>query len=132
MRIYLPLFSVALLMSQQVKLPAPQPAMERQVQNAVDAGDGDYEIRVLRQQMAKEPDNLEVRLALARRYQAMGSTELAVEHYRLAAARFPEHAEVHLLLAKNLRRVGARTEAIHMMQELVQKHPQRSSDFPYL
>ena len=48
-------------------------------------GDGDYDIRMLRQRMAKEPDNLEVRLALAKRYQAVGSTELALEHYRLAA-----------------------------------------------
>src|SRR6516225_3594327 len=84
----------------QMKLPPPQPIMERQVQNAIDAGDGDYQIRMLRQQMAKEPDNLQVRLELARRYQASGSTELALEHYRLAAARFPDNADVELLLAK--------------------------------
>src|SRR5689334_20314546 len=110
MRLYYSLLSVAVLTLScasrtptamaQVKLPPPQPAMERQVQNAVDAGDGDYEIRTLRQRMAAEPDNLEVRLALARRYQAMGSTELALEHYRLAAGRFPEHPDVHLPLAK--------------------------------
>src|SRR5207247_3359619 len=65
--------------SSDLKLPAPQPAMERQIQNAVDAGDGDYEIRLLRQKMALEPDNLEVRLALAKRYESVGSPELALE-----------------------------------------------------
>src|SRR5689334_3533150 len=120
MRLYFSLLSVAILTlscafrtpiaSAQVKLPAPQPAMERQVQNAADVGDGDYEARMLRQKMATEPDNLEVRLALAKRYQAVGSTELALEHYRLAAVRFPESAEVHLLLAKSLRRIGSRGE----------------------
>jgi Flp pilus assembly protein TadD len=106
--------------------------MERQVQNAVDVGDGDYEIRMLRQRMAKEPDNLEVRLTLARRYQAMGSTELALEHYRLAAGRFPENADVHLLLAKALRRVGSRGEATNMLQDFLRAHPQQSADFQSL
>jgi Flp pilus assembly protein TadD len=113
----------------QSKLPPPQPAMERQIQNAVDAGDGDYEIRILRQRMAQEPDNLEVRLALARRYQAMGSTELALEHYRLAALRFPENAEVHMLLVKSLRRAGARAEATNMLQDFLRVHPQQSPVF---
>ena len=116
----------------QVKLPPPQPAMERQVQNAADLGDGDYDIRILRQRMAKEPDNLEVRLALARRYQAVGSTELALEHYRLAADRFPESAEVHLLLAKSLRRAGSRGEAASVLQAFLRAHPQQSPDFASL
>src|SRR5947209_18360609 len=128
MRINLFLLSLAVLAA-QVKLPPPQPVMERQIRNAVDVGDGDYEIRVLRQRMVKEPDNLEVRLALARRYQAMGSTELALEHYRLAAVRFPENAEVHLLLGKALRRVGSRGEATNMLQEFLRAHPQPTPDF---
>jgi Flp pilus assembly protein TadD len=120
------------LAAQQVKLPAPQPAMERQVENAVDAGEGDYEIRVLRLKMAQQPDNLETRLALAKRYEAAGSPELALEHYRLAAARFPESAEVHLRLAKALRRLGARVEAARELSEFMQSHPQTSADFPSL
>jgi Flp pilus assembly protein TadD len=139
MRLYFSLITIAALSLScasrtpaQVKLPPPQPAMERQIQNAVDVGDGDYEIRTLRARMVKEPDNLEVRLALARRYQAMGSTELALEHYRLAAVRFPEHPEVHLLLAKTLRRVGSVGEATNMLQEFVQAHPQQSPDFASL
>jgi Flp pilus assembly protein TadD len=142
MRLYFPLLTIAILTlscasrthnaSAQVKLPPPQPAMERQVQNAVDVGEGDYDIRILRQRMAKEPDNLEVRLALAKRYQAVGSTELALEHYRLAADRFPESPEVHLLLAKSLRRVGSRGEATNMLQDFLRAHPQQSPDFASL
>jgi Flp pilus assembly protein TadD len=139
MRLYFSLLSIAILTffgafrmpvaSAQMKLPPPQAAMEQQVQNAVDVGEGDYDVRVLRQRMAKEPDNLEVRLALAKRYQAVGSSELALEHYRLAAVRFPESAEVHLLLAKSLRRVGSRGEATNMLQEFLLAHPQKSPDF---
>jgi Flp pilus assembly protein TadD len=142
MRLYFSLLSAAVLTlscasrtrgaAAQVKLPPPQPAMQRQVQNAIDAGDADYEIRSLRQRMAAEPDNVDVRLALARRYQAMGSTELALEHYRLAAVRFPDNAEVHLLLAKSLRRVDARGEAVNMLQEFLRAHPRQSADFPSL
>src|SRR4051794_34504535 len=81
---------VGAVAAQQVKLPPPQAAMERQIENAVNVGDGDYDIRLLRLKMVQQPDNLEVRLALAKRYEAVGSTELALEHYRLAAVRFPE------------------------------------------
>ena len=31
---------------------------ERQVANAVDAGEGDYKVRLLRQRMAADPENL--------------------------------------------------------------------------
>src|SRR6266542_781041 len=116
----------------QVQLPPPQPAMARQIQNAIDVGDGDYEIRMLRQKMAQQPDNLEVRMALAKRYESLGSPELALEHYRLAAARWPDSAELHLLLGKVLRRAGARVEAEHMLREFLQAHPQSSPDFASL
>src|SRR5437868_4972600 len=142
MRLYFSFLTVAILTLScasrtpnalaQVKLPRPQPAMERQVQNAMDVGEGDYDIRLLRQRMAQEPDNLEVRLALAKRYQAVGSTELALEHYRLAAVRFPESPEVHLLLAKSLRRIGSRGEATYMLQDFLRAHPQQSPDFASL
>jgi Flp pilus assembly protein TadD len=103
--------------------------MERHIQNGASVGDGDYEVRMLRERMAKEPGNLEVRLALAKRYDAVGSSELALEHYRLVAARFPENAEVHLLLGKSLRKAGARTEAAGMLQDFLKGHPQQSPDY---
>ena len=68
------------------------PAFERQVANARDAGEGDYVVRRLRQQMAAEPDNLGVRIELIEHYTRSGYPELALEHSRLAAARFPESA----------------------------------------
>ena len=113
-------------------LPPPQPAMERQIQNAIDLGDGDYQARRLRQRMAEHPDDLEVRMALAKRYETLGSPELELEHYRLAAVRWPEAPEVHLLLGKALRRAGARTEAEHMLRAFLQAHPQTSPEFASL
>jgi Flp pilus assembly protein TadD len=112
-----------------IKLPPPQPAMARQVQNAIDAGDGDYQVRWLRQRMAGQPDDLEARLSLARRYEDLGSPELALEHYRLAAARFPDSPQVHLLLARSLRRAGARAEAASMLEAFLAAHPQASPEF---
>src|SRR5579871_718353 len=58
--------------TQQVKTP-PQPAsqpsaMERQIRNAVDAGEGDYLVRNLQVRLASEPDNLAARMELARHY----------------------------------------------------------------
>ena len=38
---------------------------DRQIRNAVDAGDGDYQLRALREKVAAEPDNIAVRLDLA-------------------------------------------------------------------
>src|SRR5882762_9753205 len=92
--------------------PAPseksrQPsAMERQIANAVDAGDGDYRVRLLRQRMAAEPENLSVRIELIEHYTRAGYPELALEHCRLAAGRFPESAEIQLSLAKLLRKIN--------------------------
>src|SRR5438309_10350053 len=79
------------------------PAFERQVAKAIDAGEGDYMARRLRQQMAAEPENLSVRLELIAHYTRAGYPELALEHSRLAAVRFPESAEIQLSLAKLLR-----------------------------
>jgi len=85
--------------------------MKRHAINAVDAGDGDLRVRALRQKMAAEPDNLAVRLELARHYERAGYPELAVEHCRLAAARFPGSVEVQLSLARLLRDQGLTAEA---------------------
>src|SRR5713101_4995926 len=88
-------------------------AMERQIANAVDAGDGDYRVRLLRQRMAADPENLAVRIELIEYYTRAGYPELALEHCRLAAARFPESAEIQLSLAKCLRKINMTREASH-------------------
>src|SRR3954447_15614937 len=58
--------------------------MQRQVRNAVDAGDGDVRIRGLRQRLASNPDDLEARFALAKYYRELGFADVAIEHLRLA------------------------------------------------
>jgi Flp pilus assembly protein TadD len=81
------------------------PAMYRQVVNAVNAGDGDYEIRSLRAEMTANPADLKPRLALARRYTDLGYPEIALEHARLAVERFPNSPEAQEMLARSLRRM---------------------------
>src|SRR5215471_11123114 len=78
--------------------PAP-PALtvwDRQVRNAVDAGDGDIQFRQLREKVAAEPDNIAARLDLAKAYRERGYHEVALEISRLATQRFPESGEGQL------------------------------------
>src|SRR6476659_2197607 len=86
-------------------------AMERQVINAVDAGEGDYVVRALRQKMAADPNNVVVRIELIEHYTRGGYPELALEHCRLAVVRFPESAEIQLSLARLLRGIKMAAEA---------------------
>src|SRR3981081_2995313 len=83
--------------------PRQATAMERQIQNARDVGEGDYLGRSLRQRMAAEPDSLGIRLELIEHYTQAGYPELALEHCRLAATRFPDSAAVQLPMAELLR-----------------------------
>ena len=48
-----------------VPAPAPRSVWDRQIHNAIDAGDGDYQLRVLREKLAADPDNVPIRLELA-------------------------------------------------------------------
>jgi len=66
--------------------PAVARVMARQVQNAVDAGEGDLVIRNLRQRLAANAKDMDARVLLARLYFQRGLTDLALEHYRLAEA----------------------------------------------
>lgn len=98
--------------------------MKRQVINAVDAGDGDYRIRLLRARMAADPDNLQTRMELARLYQQAGFPEVAVEHYRLAAARFPDSDDVHLGLARCLMKMNLPAAAAQGLEGYLASHAQ--------
>ena len=100
--------------------------MARQVQNAVDAGDGDLEARALRQRLAASTSDLEARLALARLYARRGLPDLALEHYRLAAVQFPDSAPVALALAKTLREMAETGTALNAIEEFLAKHPNGS------
>lgn len=97
-------------------------AVRRQAVNAVDAGDGDLRVRELRRKMAAEPDNLAVRLDLARHYETLGYPELALEHCRLAAARFPGEARVEIALARLLRGQGLAGEAAAGLARFLRTH----------
>jgi tetratricopeptide (TPR) repeat protein len=100
------------------------PTFERQILNARYAGEGDYQLRALQARLAAEPDNLQLRLELARHYESVGSRELALEHYRLAAGRFPDSREVHLGMAKCLRAMGLEAEAADGLEKFLGRHPE--------
>jgi tetratricopeptide (TPR) repeat protein len=96
---------------------------DRQVRNAVDAGDGDYQLRALRERVAAEPDNIPVRLELARAYRERGYHDVALEISRLAAARFPQSGEAQLSLVSGLRDADRRAEAIAGLEAFLKAHP---------
>jgi Flp pilus assembly protein TadD len=98
----------------------------RQVENAVDLGDGDAEARRWRQRLAANANDLDARIALAKLYASRGLTDLAIEHYRLAADLNPGLPGVTLLLAKSLREVNELAEASRVVGAFVARHPAES------
>src|SRR5258708_9015257 len=100
--------------------------MDRQIANAVDAGDGDYRVRLLRQRMAAEPETVSVGMEVIEHYTRAGYPELALEHCRLASVRFPESAEIQLSLAKLLRKINMAREAAQGLAAFLERHPQES------
>ncbi len=96
--------------------------MTRQVENAVEVGEGDYQLQQLRKRMAAEPSNLDIRLELASRYESMGFDEVALEHYRLAAHRFPDHAGVELRLTRSLHQHGMTSQALQSVTGFLRAH----------
>ena len=103
--------------------------MERQISNAVDAGEGDFAGRSLRRKMAAEPGSLDVRLELIRHYAAQGNHELAVEHARLASERFPDSAAIVLLQARSLRALALQSQAAGVLTNFLAAHPQQDPDY---
>jgi Flp pilus assembly protein TadD len=97
--------------------------MQLQIQNAIDAGEGDLEARALRQRLAANADDLDARLRLARLYSNRGLPDLAIEHYRLAAVRFPDSVAVALGLAKTLDGMGETEEALKAVAESLRNQP---------
>jgi Flp pilus assembly protein TadD len=109
--------------------PAPQSVWDRQIHNAIDAGDGDYQLRVLRQKLAADPDNVPIRLELAKAYLERGYPDVALEISRLAAARFPESGEAQLALVSALRDLNHRAEAIDGLVAFLKAHPQTGPQY---
>ena len=123
----LPASTTASIRSKHDRLPA---IMQRQILNAVDAGDGDYEVRVLREQLAKDEENLQVRLGLADLYERRGFPELALEHNRFASGKFPHSEQVQLRLAKSLSKLGQNKEAAQRLEGFLKIHPAASPALP--
>ena len=121
-------FSVSCVHQTQISqsnapVSVPMNNWDRQVRNAVDAGDGDRELRLLREKVAAEPDNIQVRLDLAKAYRERGYHEIALEISRLAVARFPQSGDAQLALVRDLRDVNRRTEAIAGLESFLKAHP---------
>jgi Flp pilus assembly protein TadD len=109
--------------------PVQQTAFQRQIQNARDAGDGDYQLRALREKVAASPDDVAARVQLAALYRDRGYPDVALEMCRLAAARFPQSAAVQLALARALRDLNQRPAAIAGLETFLADHPQASAEF---
>lgn len=98
-----------------------QPVMERQILNAVDAGEGNPRVRVLREKVAGEPQNVALRVELAEAYGKAGFPELELEHLRLAVERFPESDTAVTGLARSLTRRGLASEAAMHLRSFLGK-----------
>jgi tetratricopeptide (TPR) repeat protein len=107
-----------------VKTPPAPSAMQRQVLNAVDAGDGDIELKTLRARIIAEPANLNARLELGKAYEQRGYPELAIDHYRWATEHSPESAEAQLVLARALDFAGYLDQGIASLSAFLKDHPQ--------
>jgi len=105
-----------------------QPVMQRQVLNAVDAGEGNPRVRVLRERMAAQPKNVHVRLDLAEEYARTGYPELELEHLRLAVERLPEAEAAVLALSRALVRGKRPGEAEKRLNEFLAKRDKPSAN----
>lgn len=109
-----------------IPVPAVNAVMAREVKGAADAGEGDLELRRLRQRLAANAKDLDARVALARYYAERNLPDLALEHYRLAAVQFPDSVPVTLALAKSLREMGEPSEALKTLREFADRQPRGS------
>jgi Flp pilus assembly protein TadD len=103
-------------------------AINRQVRNAVDAGDGDVRLTAMRRRIAANPDDLAARIDLAKAYAASGFPDIALEHYRVAAVRFPESAAIAVELARTLRLMKLPAEARLTLDRFVSSHTDAPAD----
>lgn len=98
-----------------------QPVMQRQVLNAVDAGEGNPRVRQLREKIAEEPQNVKVRVELAEEYRKAGYVELELEHLRLLVERFPDSELAVTSLSRSLIRVERASEALMHLESYLRR-----------
>lgn len=107
---------------------APRPTMQRQVLNAVDAGEGNPRVRALRERIAEEPQNVRARVELAEEYAKAGYPELELEHLRLAVERFPEAEAAVMALGRALLRVDRASEAAMHLRSFISRQANPSAN----
>lgn len=114
----------------RVTVPANtlQPVMQRQILNAVDAGEGNPRVKALRERIAAQPKNVKVRLELAAEYGRAGYPELELEHLRLAGERFPESEAVVVALSRALSHAKRPGEAAKRLTEFMAKREKPSAN----
>jgi len=105
-----------------IALQVPASPFERQIRNAVDAGDGDYQLARLREKVISNPSDLTFRLDLGAAYEVKGYPELALDHYRFAATQNPDAAEPQLRLVRALAAVHHEHPAIGAYAEFLSHH----------
>jgi tetratricopeptide (TPR) repeat protein len=91
--------------------PAAPSATARQVRNAIEAGDGDLEVREWQRALVRDPRDRVSRAKLAWRFESVGAPELAIEHYRAILGERPSDEAARLGVVRNLRRLGMEKEA---------------------
>ncbi|MBI5083665.1 MAG: tetratricopeptide repeat protein [Acidobacteria bacterium] len=91
--------------------------LDKQVRNAVVAGEGDQEVRILRQRLAIAPEANELRVQLADKYEAAGFPDLALEHIRNARLREPRERALLLSEVRLLRDQDLPGEAVSTLQQ---------------
>jgi len=111
----------------QVAAIAPAVSANRQIRNAqtrnaIDAGDGDYQLTRLREKLSAAPSDLTVRLDLAAAYEAKEYRELALDHHRLASAQLPDSPESALRLARTLIAAGCPAKGISAYRDFLAQH----------
>jgi tetratricopeptide (TPR) repeat protein len=99
---------------------------QREIVNAIDAGEGDVLTRALRQKVVEEPANIEARLALAAAYEKQGAPELAIDHYRIAATQYGSETAASLL-SRTLEGLGESEDAVAVLVQFCDSHEQASS-----
>jgi Flp pilus assembly protein TadD len=102
------------------------------VLNALDAGEGDVRIRLLRERLAANPNDLEARLQLAAEYKKAGFPDIALEHLRLASARFPDSQTVAIQLARALVESGSSADGRTHLESFAAEHEASSEIWSWL
>jgi len=116
------LLSTACAVRKVAPISAAQYNMDRQAINAVNAGDGDFELKALRAKLDTNPGDLTSRLELAHRYQQLGFFEVAIEHCRLACERAPDSDNAHIALARALRADDRAAEGAKVLSDYAARH----------